>query len=313
MIENLDDRYIFPYPSMAVVAEPTNYLPGPTIFRPPLEAFSLILQATIGCPWNRCLFCSIHKHKKFRPRSEEVKEDVLIAKKHYHDKPRRIFLADANSIVLRTEKLLEIMELCFKTFPNLERVSTYAGARFIFRKGLDEFKALSDAGLKKVYMGVETGDDNLLKYMNKGVTVKEMLEASKIVKDAGMELSITLIQGLGGEGSWKRNSELTANVLNSMKPDETRLHNLRVSPNTPLYEKAVNGDFKKPSLKEIIKETRNLVSMLEYKTQIFFYNTANLPPGMIDGILPMDKQYIVEVFDSILKSFKGKKIFSSYV
>jgi radical SAM superfamily enzyme YgiQ (UPF0313 family) len=302
MEEKYKGRHIFPYPSMAVVAEPTNYIPGPTIFRPPLEAFSLILQGTIGCPWNRCIFCSIHKHKRFRPRVDEVKEDIEIAKKFYADKPRRVFLADANSIVLRTDKLIEIIDLCFQTFPHLERVSTYAGARFIIRKGFKELQALQEAGLHKVYVGVESGDDELLTYMQKGVTTSEMLEAGKIVKDAEMELSITLIQGLGGENSWKRNAGLTAQLLNEMQPHETRLHFLRVSPNTPLHDKVLEGDFTIASQKEVMQETREFVSLLEYDTQIYFYTSSFLPPGVIDGHLPNDKGYILEILDSVLRS-----------
>jgi len=295
-------RYIFPYPSMAIVAEPISYEYGPVIFRPPPESYSLILQATIGCPWNRCLFCGTYKLKDFRPRSKEIIEDIQLAKKYYEDKPRRVFLSDANSLALKTERLIEICNLLFKTFINLERISSYGSARFILRKGSDDLKSLFEAGLKKVYMGLETGDDDLLKNIDKGVTSEEMMLAAESVKDSGMELSVTVIQGIGGKGSWKRNASKTAKVLNRMKPHETRLHNLVIHSNSPLHEKADKGEFIRASRDEVLEEMTELIRLLDYKTEIQTYGSNYLRPGLLGGRIPEDKNHMLEILDFALHS-----------
>jgi len=268
---------------------------------------SLVLQATIGCPWNRCLFCMQNRNKNFIPRSEEVKEDIFLAKKYYGDKPKHIFLADGNSLVLRTDKLLEIIERCFKVFPKLKRISTYGSARFILRKDLGEMKSLSLSGLKKIYLGLESGDDAVLDYQNKGAHSKEMIKSAEIARDIGIELSVTALMGLGGAGSWKRSAELTAQVLNIMKPPETRPHNLIINPNSLLGEKVAKGEFKEASRHEILKEKRLLISLLNYKTKIHLHRfmIRGLP---IEKRLPEDKDKILKITDFVLNRFYGEPI-----
>ncbi|MHA1595788.1 MAG: radical SAM protein [Candidatus Baldrarchaeia archaeon] len=299
-------RYIYdPRIGMVVATQPI-------IFRPPVEATSLILQPTVGCPWNRCRFCGTYKRQKFRIRVKEVLEDIKIAKRYYGDRPTRVFLADGNPIILKTEDLLRIVEECFKTFPHLTRVSCYGAAKYIIKKGEDELKALCDAGLKKIYMGLETGDDELLKKMHKGATVADMIKAAKMVKDAGMELSVTIIQGLGGAGSWKRNAELTAKALNEMKPDEVRLHALFPHPDAPLYQDIISGEFKMASWREIVMEVRELIKNLNIRARLYVHGTHYIKPGAIDGYLPEDKGYMLETLDFILNSPDGYIFLQEY-
>jgi radical SAM superfamily enzyme YgiQ (UPF0313 family) len=156
-------------------------------------------------------------------------------------------------------------------------------------------------------MGLETGDDDLLKYMRKGVTSAKMIEAANMVKRAGIDLSVTIIQGLGGKGSWKRNAELTAKVLNEMKPQETRLHALVIHPNSPLYEKVRTGEFVEATREEVLREMRELISRLTYETRVYTYSSGYIKPGLIDGELPNDKDYMLDMLDYILET--GEEIF----
>ena len=202
--------------------------------------------------------------------------------------------------MLKTEWLLEIAESCFKTFPNLERISTYGGARFIARKGLEELKMLKAAGIRKIYLGLETGDDMLLEFMNKGATSKEILKAAKMITDSSMELSVTVIQGLGGEGSWARNAELTAKLLNEMKPHETRLHNLILHPDALLSDKVRRGTFHEASRNEVLMETKELIRQLNIETEVYTYSSNYLSPRLLDGKLPKDKDYMLNILDFAL-------------
>ena len=293
---SIKGRYVFAYPGMAVVAEPTN------LRRPPNEAGSLILQATVGCPWNRCVFCGNYKRKQFLPRYPEVLEDVELAKEVFGERPRRIFLADANSIVLRTDWLCKISEACYKAFPMLEEVSTYGGARFVLKKGSGELGRLREAGIGKVYIGLESGDDALLERMNKGSTANEMVEAGRLVREADMKLSVTVIQGLGGAGNWERNAESTAQVINAMRPNETRLHNLVVHPDSPLQAIIDQGEFCEASMEEVLRETRELIRRIEVETEVYTYASNYLRPGLLDGKLPKNREDMLNVLDFTLSS-----------
>jgi radical SAM superfamily enzyme YgiQ (UPF0313 family) len=296
MMFRAGDRFVFNRPGMAVVVNPIN------LRRPPNEANSLILQATIGCPWNRCGFCGNYKRKQFLPRYSEVIEDISIAKHVFGEQPTHIFLADANSLVLKTDQLLDIAQTCYEVFPNLEQISSYGSTRFIIRKGQQELTQLHESGIKKIYLGLETGDDELLRSMNKGATAEEMMNAAKTIANAGIMLSVTVIQGLGGKGSWRRSAELTANVLNTMKPCETRFHNLIIHPDSFLAEQVKNSEFHPATREEILMEMRELIRQLTIDTRIFTYSTNYLHPGLLDGHLPKDRRYMLRLLDAVLTS-----------
>jgi radical SAM superfamily enzyme YgiQ (UPF0313 family) len=244
---------------------------------------------------------------KFAQRAEEVKDDIWIAKKYYGDAPHRIFLGGGNSIVLRTTKLVEILNLCFKAFPNLQRVSTYGSARFIIRKGLDQLKALRAAGLKKIYVGLETGDEALLKFMEKGATAAEMVQCAELARDADIELSITVLMGLGGAGRWKRNAAHTGAILNQMHPPETRLHHLILHRASPLYELVQAGQFQEATRHEILKEMRELVSLLTYDTKLHTHRLTMRGP-MIERVFPAEKQQILDILDFARYHFFGEQV-----
>ena len=168
------------------------------VYRPPSEARSLIIQITIGCANNRCTFCSMYKEKKFRIRTkEEIFKDLEEMSLRYGQYPIRIFLADGDALVVPTGLLLEILQFIRLRFPICERVTAYATAKDICRKTTEELALLKNAGLTMVYVGAESGDEQILRDVNKNVSCEEMLQAAGKLKEAGIQLSLTLISGGG--------------------------------------------------------------------------------------------------------------------
>jgi len=169
------------------------------IFRPPSEAYSLIIQVTHGCSWNKCAFCEMYTSKKFKVRSEEDVFKEIEKVSIYSKDIRKIFLADGNAMVLSTAKLLRLLNKLNDTFPKLNRISAYAIAKDLENKSVEELKELYDAGLKLLYVGIETGDDELLKLINKGETYDSTVRNLLKAKEAGIKSSVMIINGLGGK------------------------------------------------------------------------------------------------------------------
>ena len=192
-----------------------------TVYRPPSEASSLIIQLTIGCARNTCTFCAMYKDKTFRVRDlQEVVEDLEMARKYYQRiKVRRIFLADGDALIVKTQDLLYILNKCKEYFPEVERISVYGAPKDIIHKTPEELKQLKEAGLDMVYMGLESGDDQVLKEVKKGVTAAEMIEAGQKVRAAGMVLSMTIISGLGGKKLMREHALNSAKVISAIKPE----------------------------------------------------------------------------------------------
>lgn len=274
------------------------------IFRPPSEAESLIIQTTVGCSWNKCTFCSMYRYKDFRIKEyDEIRDDIETAKMMYGDDVRRVFLADGDALVIETDYLLRIIDNLNEAFPNLERVSTYATPHNLLKKGIDELKKLKDRGLDLVYLGVETGDDNLLRSIGKGVRRDEMLEAGLNAKRAGIKLSVTIILGLGGKEGSKTHAEETARLLSDMDPDYVGALTLMVIPSTPLYKMVKSGRLTLLSPIESILECRRIIEDIDVTDCIFRSNHASnyLPLG---GRLPQDKDKIIKTIDDIVKKNK---------
>ncbi len=188
------------------------------VFRPPSEADSLILQATLGCSHNKCAFCGMYKMKAFRIRKfEDFQRDVNIVKKEYPE-VRRVFLADGDALAIKTGQLQKILRLLYHSFPRLERVTSYANPSNLLHKSEAELQLLREEGLKILYFGVETGDDELLHRINKGATRAEVIEAGRKAVAAGFELSVTVILGLGGKERSEWNAQETATILNEIQP-----------------------------------------------------------------------------------------------
>ncbi|WZL74514.1 radical SAM protein [Clostridiaceae bacterium 35-E11] len=264
-----------------------------SVYRPPSEAYSLIIQATIGCSHNECTFCSMYKDKKFRIRKlEEVEKDLEIARGHYK-RVKRIFLADGNALALKTEDLKKILIKIQSLFPECERVGIYSAPKDILRKSVEELSQLHKLGLGIAYLGVESGSDEILKAIKKGVTAEEMIKAGQHLMKSGIQLSITLISGLGGKKKWLEHARESAKVINAINPNYLGLLTLLIQPGTEMYEAVENGSFELLSPKEVIMETKELIENLSVQDCIFRSNHASNYVALA-GTLPEDKQALLQ-------------------
>ena len=197
---------------------------GP-IYRPPSEADSVLIQATVGCPHNKCTFCMVYKDGiRFKIRKvSEIKEDILEARDIYGKSVRKIFFPAGNTIAMKTDDLCEICSFAKNTFPELERITVYGSSQYIHQKGIKKLKRLTKAGLSRIHVGLESGDDEILKLIKKGTNSSQQVEAGKWVMEAGIELSLYVILGIGGKERTRSHALETARVLNDISPDFIRL------------------------------------------------------------------------------------------
>jgi len=271
-----------------------------TVYRPPSEAYSLIIQVTIGCAHNKCSFCSMYKDKRFKIKDiEEVYEDLYEARKFYKN-VKRIFLADGDAFVLPFEQLKDILNKIKELFPECERVSSYAAPKDILKKSDEEITALNELGLKMIYMGIESGSDSILKSINKGVRSSDIIEAGKKVKASGIKLSATLISGIGGKDKLLENAVESAKAINAIEPDYLGTLTLMVEPNTEMYEAVRLGNFEVLSPDEAMLEMRELIKNINVCHCIFRSNHAS-NYVTIGGTLPEDKDKIIGLIDDVLK------------
>ena len=271
------------------------------VFRPPSEARSYILQCTVGCTHNRCTFCAMYKDKKYHVRPmTEIKEDIKMAQRYYHD-VEKVFLADGDALAMVTTDLIEILGELYQAFPSLKHVGIYASPDSIIEKEIAELTALKAAGLTIAYLGVETGDPELLLDIRKGVTYDEMVEAGKRIRRAGILLSVTVLLGLAGRTPQAAQHALnTAKICNEMNPDYIGALTLMLVPKTELYRRMEKGEFELPGPFEILDEMRILISNLQVKETEFRSNHASnyLP---IKGRLPQDKEKMLALINDIIK------------
>jgi len=273
-----------------------------TVYRPPSEAASLIIQLTIGCARNTCTFCAMYKDKSFRVRDlEEVVEDLEMARDYYKKVAvRRIFLADGDALIVKTADLLYILGKCKEFFPEVERISVYGAPKDIIGKTPEELKQLKEAGLDMVYMGLESGDDQVLAEVKKGVTAAEMIEAGTKVRNANMVLSMTLISGLGGRTRMAEHALQSARVITAIKPDYVGFLTLMVEPGTPMYDQMKRGELELLNPQEVLEETRIFIENVDSDGTMFRSNHASnyIPLG---GVLNRDKAKILEQIEGAKK------------
>ena len=204
------------------------------IYRPPSEAYSLILQVTVGCAHNHCTFCTMYKEKSFHVKPlREVEEDLKEARSYYGNRSLRIFLADGDALVLSQEKLCTILRLCRQYFPKTERITSYGTAQDILRKSKEELQELHELGLDMIYLGAESGSPEILEHIHKGVTVEEYVRAAERLRGTGIRLSVTLISGLGGQKMLEEHAVASAKLITAMKPDYLGFLTLLLEPGAP--------------------------------------------------------------------------------
>lgn len=278
------------------------------VFRPPSEANSFILRVTIGCSHNRCAFCSMYRNVKFRIRPMNEVEDLIKKGAAYYPNLRRVFLADGDALVLPTEKLLTILGWLHQYFPALTRVSAYAGPKDLLRKTPGELKALKEAGLKLVYLGIESGDDEVLAKITKGVTAEEMIEAGQKALASGMKLSAMVILGLGGKAGSAQHAKETAKVVSAINPTMLSALTLMLHEGTPMRQWADEGEFIMPDEWDILTELKILLENIEMTRPCIFRSNhiSNLVP--VAGNLPADQQAMVEQLAEALAWSKHRRM-----
>ncbi|KYK21366.1 radical SAM protein [Thermoplasmatales archaeon SG8-52-2] len=273
---------------------------GP-IYRPPSEANSLLVQATIGCPWNKCTFCMVYKKgPKFKIRPvKEIKEDLLWAKNYNGFSVKTIFFPSGNTIIMKTDDFVEILKYTKELFPNLGRITIYGSSQYIERKGLDELKRIAKAGLSRIHVGLESGDDEILKHVKKGSTKDIQIKAGKLVKKAGIELSEYIVLGLGGKKRTKEHIIETVDALNKINPDFIRIRTFLPKINTPILEEIESGEFQILTPHEVIKETYELIKNLKVTSKVFSDHYTNYI--YVNGKLPEDREAMLHKIKSELK------------
>lgn len=237
------------------------------IFRPPSEAESLILQVTVGCSYNRCTFCGAYRGKTFRIKTfEEIKEDIDEASAY---PIRRVFLADGDALIIPQKELIQILSYLQRSLRRLERVGIYANARDILRKNTEQLKALKELGLGIIYLGLESGDPDVLERIKKNATVDQMIQAARRVKESGILLSVTVILGLGGVEGSQTHARKTGEVLSEMDPDYVGALSLMIVPGTPIEKEIEEGRLVLPTPFGLIQELETLIEQ-SHMTHCFF-------------------------------------------
>ena len=281
------------------------------LYRPPSEARSLIIQVTIGCAHNTCTFCNMYKDKSFRIRTmEEILTDLEeVAASPYAGYFDKLFLADGDALVLKTEMLLEILEAAHRLFPNIKRATSYGTTQDVLHKSEEELKKLRQAplGLEMIYLGAESGDDEILKYIHKHVTAEQIAEAGQKLKRCGIKTSVTLISGLGGQGKVERHAKACAELINKMNPAYCSFLTLRLYEGTPMYDDVVSGAFKRITTDDIMEELTIFLQNIDSPGTIFRSNHASnyLPLG---GTFNEDVEEMIETIALARKTGHYRKL-----
>ncbi|MBN2160217.1 MAG: radical SAM protein [Spirochaetes bacterium] len=270
------------------------------IFRPFSEANSYLLQCTIGCSHNACTFCGMYKDKKYRVRSlDEITTDIRMAADAYGD-VEKVFLCDGDAIDMDTDLLIEVLHELKRSFPSLRHVGAYVGPVSTLKKSADELAALRASGLTKAYLGVETGDDRLLKEVRKGVTASEMLRAGRSIIEAEINLSSMILLGLAGKGDRSREHAIaTAAITNEMKPHYLAALTVTPVPGTVLYRRVEAGEFCVLDPMETLAEMKILFENLTVDNMKFVgIHASNYLP--INGILQKDRDAMLSTINAAL-------------
>ena len=272
------------------------------IFRPFSEADSYLLQCTVGCSHNLCTFCGMYKDKLYRIRTlEEIKEDIALARAHYGD-CEKVFLCDGDAIAIDTKMLLDILQTLRETFPSLRHVGSYVGPRSTLTKSLDELKTLHAAGLTKAYLGVETGDDELLKKINKGVSYDQILQAGQNLVEAGFNLSVMVVLGLAGKGKAShRHALATAKICDEIKPRYLAATTYSPVPGTTLHRQVQSGAFELLDAFETLEEMKTIFENITMDNLKFIgAHASNFLP--ISGTLQKDRAKMIATVNHVLQN-----------
>lgn len=279
------------------------------LYRPPSEAYSLIIQATLGCSQNKCTFCSMYKSKKFTIKPlEQIKKEIDFFRR-YVKKAERIFLADGDALIMPMKILKEIFIYINEKFPEAERISLYGSPKSILLKTPEELLELKKLGLGLIYLGVESGSDKILSSVKKGVSREEIIVAGKKVKKVGIPLSVTAIAGLGGKENSIEHAVETASLISEINPDYFGVLTLMLEEGTELLEEYKKGNFIPLSSSEILEETKLMIKNINVKEKCIFRSNHASNYVSLKGTLPYEKENILKTIDYALENNEIKSEF----
>lgn len=270
------------------------------VIRPPSEARSLLLPVTTGCSHNKCTFCGTYLGVKFRIRNlEDIKEHIDTVAQNYSWSVSRVFLENGDALICPQPLLVEVLEHLNQKFPNLERVGTYASPQSVLRKHVDELKALNELGLKIAYLGVETGDEELLQKIKKGATYTQIVEAGRKLKQAGITTSVTVILGLAGIEGSEKHAVRTGQILSDIDPDFAGALTLMLIPGTPLHNDLKDGKFSLISPFQSLVELKLIIENSDF-TNCFFTSNHASNYLTIRARLPEQKAEVIKLINEVL-------------
>jgi radical SAM superfamily enzyme len=287
------------------------------VIRPPSEANSLLVRVTRNCPWNQCVFCPAYKGTKFSRRTvDEIKQDIDNMAKEYggYTFIKSVFLQDADSLLLPTTDLLTILAYLKQKFPGIERITSYARAKTVKRKTVDELKQLKGAGLTRIHIGMESGSSKVLQMIKKGITPEDIVAGGTKVVEAGISLSEYIMPGIGGRTLSEEHAIETARLLNIIKPDFIRVRTFAMHPESPMQTMVQEGTFSPMTDEEIVAEIRLLVANLDEMHSYFSCADFSLNLLMqVDGYLDEKKKSMLEELDKFLSLTEKQKQVYSFV
>ncbi len=275
-----------------------------TLFRPPSEADSLILQATIGCSYNECSFCAMYREKRFRVRKlDELRAEIAWARDNV-DLVRKVFLADGDALMAKSAYLGALLDELRTAFGPLARVSCYAGPQSLHVRSVDEMRELAARGLSLYYLGIESGHDGVLERLKKGVDSAEMIRVALKAHEAGVKLSTMVLLGAGNRALSREHAVESARVVNAIQPRFVSTLVMTPVEGTPLWDEAARGEVDELTPLELARELREFVAGLELRGSIFRSNHASNYLAL-GGTLPKDKAAIVAALDTVLAHPRG--------
>jgi len=272
------------------------------VIRPPSEAYSMIIQVTVGCSHNMCTFCGTYKGQKFRVKDMDIIKRDIDEASSYSYNFRRAFLADGDVLILPNETLLEIMTYIKEKNPRIERIGVYGNTKSILKKTSEELRELKEAGLGILYQGIETGNVQVLRQIKKGALPHKMIETANKVMDAGILLSQTVLLGIGGTAMSREHAVDTGKLLGEMSPDYASALTVMLLPNTELYRDYQSGAFKLPDKFGLLQELKTMLEHMDVKKRCFFTSNhaSNYLP--IRATLPDERAQVVVLLEEILRT-----------
>ena len=272
--------------------------------RPPSEAYSILLQVTVGCSHNKCTFCGTYKDKRFRIKEDRIiLSDILFASK-YMKRQDRVFLMDGDALIIPQKRLMWILNRVREYLPWVRRVGAYANAKSIKMKTMEELTQLRENGLGILYLGVETGDAHLLKEIRKGTSAENLISMGRKVRKAGIKLSVTVLLGIAGRERSLEHARATGELLSAMDPNYVGALTVMLIPGTPLHEDFTSGKFELPDERGLLMELREMIAHTNLSRGLFFSNHASnyLP---VKARLPKGKQQALDQIDGALRGEIG--------